>query len=193
MSSSPMGSTRGRTTSGVTCRLLPWKEYMVGGRRGCYAILSLVQHTRSEDAMPSWPLDRTHCHTTSGMAGHHCLSAAYTGSDDVEHGMLLSLLDIIHCRVMSSMERYHRSQTANKFVHYRTLQWYNLPSIAQMIGQWLMFACHARHHPTLCVVQGQRWHVMLDVVRARVLPYCEYGMPRTMSYGLVCCLMAMMA
>ena len=54
--SSPLGSTHGRTTSGVAC------------------IIAFGQHTRSNDigrGIPSWPLDSTHGRTTSSVAYHH--------------------------------------------------------------------------------------------------------------------------
>ncbi|TMW89156.1 hypothetical protein EJD97_017590, partial [Solanum chilense] len=57
----------------------------------------------------------------------------------------------------------------------------------------VMMAYHARHRPTLCAIQGPRWHVTTDIVRPRVLPYGDDGMPRQMSYDRVCFTRAMIA
>ena len=63
MPSSPLGSTHGRTTSGVACHHRLWTAVTVGRRRAWYSIITLGQHTRSDGigrGMPSSPLDNTH-------------------------------------------------------------------------------------------------------------------------------------
>ena len=55
-----------------------------------------------------------------------------------------------------------------------------------------MMACHACRRPTVCAVQGRRWHVTPIVVRPRVLPNGDDGMPRPMPSYRACCLMAKM-
>ena len=60
MPSSPLGSTHGRTTSGMACRHCPWTQHTVKQSRAWHAIISLGQQTRSDDVrrgMPSSPLD----------------------------------------------------------------------------------------------------------------------------------------
>ena len=81
MPSSPLGSTNGRTMSGVDCQHHLWAAHTVKRRRAWHAIIALGQHTRSNDVrrdMPSPPLDSTHDRTTLGMACHHHLWVAQT-------------------------------------------------------------------------------------------------------------------
>ena len=92
MTSSPLGSTHGgttsgvacnhrlwaalygRTTSGVACHHHLWAAYTVERRRAWHAIIDLRQHTQSKDVgrgMISPPLNSTHDRTTSGVTCHH--------------------------------------------------------------------------------------------------------------------------
>ena len=93
MPSSPLGSTNGRTTSGVACqhhlwavdtveRHRAWHASMtfwkntVERRRSWHDITSFGQRTRSNDVerdMPSPPLEITNGRTTLGVACHHHL------------------------------------------------------------------------------------------------------------------------
>ena len=79
--SSPLGSTDGRTASGVACdhRLLP--SHTVEQRRAWHAIITLGKHKLSNNVrrdMSPPPLDSIHNRTTSGVACHHRLWAAHT-------------------------------------------------------------------------------------------------------------------
>ena len=98
MTSSPLGSTHSRTTSGVACHHRLWAahtverrwawhgsiafgQHKVKRRRAWHDITSFGQRTRSNDVgrdMPSPPLESTHGRTTSGVACHHHLWAAHT-------------------------------------------------------------------------------------------------------------------
>ena len=81
MPSSPLGSTNGRTTSGVACHHCFWAAQAVRRRQALHAIIAFVQHTKSNDVwrgMPSSSLGITHGRTTSGVACHHRLWAAHT-------------------------------------------------------------------------------------------------------------------
>ena len=81
MSSSPLGSTHVRATSGVACHHRLWAAHTVERRRAWHATIAFGQHTRSSDVgrgMPSSPLGSTHGRTTSGVACHHRLWAAHT-------------------------------------------------------------------------------------------------------------------
>ena len=92
MTSTPLNSTYGQTTSGVTCyhRLWtahtvikmscvalhhrPWIARTVGRHRAWHNITAFGQHTRSNDVgrgMPSSPFGSTNGQTTSGVACHH--------------------------------------------------------------------------------------------------------------------------
>ena len=122
----------------VTRHLRSWKAHIVGLRLAWHAILSLRQHTRSnnvENGLPSLPLDSTHGRTTSGMASHHYPWAADTGSNYVGCGILSSPLHIIHCRMTSSMTCYHRSWTKHTIILYRAWQGYNHSWEAHAIGR----------------------------------------------------------
>ena len=60
MLSLPLGSTPGRTTSGVACRHGPWTPHTVERSRAWHAIIALERQTRLNDVrrgMPSSPLD----------------------------------------------------------------------------------------------------------------------------------------
>ena len=99
MPSSPLGSTHGRTTSGVACHHRLWTAHTEERRRAWHDIITFGQHTRwnyvgrgmpssplgstkwSNDVgrgMPSSPLGSIHGRTTSGVACHNRLKAAHT-------------------------------------------------------------------------------------------------------------------
>ena len=99
MRSSPLGSTNGRTTSGVACHHRLCAAQAVARRQALHAIIAFGHHTRSNDVgrgmpspsldyltqldgvgrgMPSSPLDDKHGRMTSGVACHHRLWAAQT-------------------------------------------------------------------------------------------------------------------
>ena len=62
MPSSPLGSTGGRTASGVACHHRLWVAQTVERRRAWHAIIAFGQQTRSNDigrGMPSSPLGST--------------------------------------------------------------------------------------------------------------------------------------
>ena len=70
MPSLPLGSTHGRTTSGVACHSRLKAAHRVERRRAWHDLTAFGQHTRSNDVgrdMPSLPLDSTHGRTTSGV------------------------------------------------------------------------------------------------------------------------------
>ena len=81
MTSPPLDSTHGQTTSGMTCHHLLWTTHTVERRRAWNAIIAFGKHTRSSDVgcgMPSPPFDRKCSRTTLGVACHHRLWAAQT-------------------------------------------------------------------------------------------------------------------
>ena len=74
MPSSSLGSTDGRTVSGVACHHRPWTAQTVDRRWAWHAIIELGQNTRSHGVghgMPSPPLDNTDVRPSSGVACHH--------------------------------------------------------------------------------------------------------------------------
>ena len=81
MQTSPLGSTDGRTASGVACHHRLWEAHTVERHQAWNAIIALRWQTRSNDVrrgMPSSPLGSTHSRTTSGIACHHRLWEAHT-------------------------------------------------------------------------------------------------------------------
>ena len=81
MTSPPLDTTHGRTTSGMECHHSHWVAHTVEQRRAWHAIIALGRQTRSNNVsrdMPSPPLDSTHGRMMSGRAGHHRLWAAHT-------------------------------------------------------------------------------------------------------------------
>ena len=133
MPSSPLGSTRGRTTSGVACHHHLWAAHTIDRRRVWHAIIALWQHTQSKDVgrgMTSLPLDSTHGRTTSGLACHHRLWATHTikrrlawhdittfgqhtRSNDVGCGMISPPLDRTQGRMTSGVTCHHHILTAH--------------------------------------------------------------------------------
>ena len=74
MQSLPLGSTHGRTTSGMACHHRLWAAHTVERRRAWHAIITLGRQTPSNDVkrgMPSSPLGSTNGRTMSGVACHH--------------------------------------------------------------------------------------------------------------------------
>ena len=109
MTSSPLDSTQGRTTSGVACHHRLSAAHTVERRRAWHTIIALGRQTPS---------------TASGVACHHRLWAAQTveqcrawhaiialewktRSNDVRRGMPSSPLDSTHGRTTPGMACHH--------------------------------------------------------------------------------------
>ena len=74
MTSLPLDSTHGRTTSGVACHHHLWVAHTVERRLAWNNITSFGQHTRSNNLgrdMPSPPFDSIFFRTMLGVARHH--------------------------------------------------------------------------------------------------------------------------
>ena len=56
MTSPPLDSTHGRTTSGVKCQHRLWTAHTVERRRAWHSIIAFRQHTRSNDVCSGMPL-----------------------------------------------------------------------------------------------------------------------------------------
>ena len=128
MTSPPLDSTHGRTTSAVVCHYRLWAAHTVERRRAWHAIIAYGRQIRSNDVkcdMPSPPLDSTHGRMTSGRACHHRFWAAHTverhrawheitafgqhtRSNDIGRGMISPPLDSTHGRTTSSVACHHR-------------------------------------------------------------------------------------
>ena len=73
MTSPPLDSAHGRTTSGATCHHRLWKAHTVERCRAWHAIITFGQHKQSDDiecVMQSPPLESTQGRMTSGVACH---------------------------------------------------------------------------------------------------------------------------
>ena len=81
MSSSPLGSTHVRATSGVACHHRLWAVQTVERRRAWHATIAFGQHRRSAvvgRGMPSSPFDSIDGRPSSGVACHHSPWTAQT-------------------------------------------------------------------------------------------------------------------
>ena len=128
-----MGSTKGRTTSGVACHHRLWEAQTVEPRHAWTSNITFGQHTRLNyvgRGMPSSPLGGTNGRMTSGVACHHHLWAEHTielrrawhavialrqhkQSNDVGRCMTSPLLDSTHGQTMSGVAYQHRLWTAH--------------------------------------------------------------------------------
>ena len=110
MPTSCLGSTHGRTTSGVACQHRLWATHTVERRQAWHDITSFGQRTRSNNVgrdMPSPPLESTHGRTPSGVACHYHLWAAQTvGRRRAWHAII-------------ALERQTRSNGVGCGMHYR--------------------------------------------------------------------------
>ena len=104
MPSSHLGSTHGRTTSGVACNHRLWAAQKVERRRPWHELTALGLHARSDDVgrgMTSPTLDSTHgqqhraCHDINALRSTHGRHRRL--------GLPLPLLDCTHDRMTSGM------------------------------------------------------------------------------------------
>ena len=116
MTSPPLGSKHGKTTSSLTCHHHLWAAHTVELHRAWHAIIAFGKHKRSNDVgrgITSPPLDSTHGRITSGVTCHYLLLTAHfverrqvwhaiiavgqqTWSNDVRCGMTSPPLDCMH-------------------------------------------------------------------------------------------------
>ena len=117
MTSSPLGSTHGQTTSGVACHNRLKAAHTVERRRAWHDITAFVQHTRSNDivrGMPPSPLGSTHGRMTSAW---HAIIAhgRQTRSNNVGHKMPSSPLGSTHDQMTSGVACRHGPETPHTF------------------------------------------------------------------------------
>ena len=109
MPSSPLGSTHGRTTSGVACHHRLWEAHTVERRRVWHAIIAFGQHTRFNDVghgMQSSPLA---AQTVKRRRAWHASIAfgQHTRSNNIRRGMPPWPLDTTHIRTKSGVACHH--------------------------------------------------------------------------------------
>ena len=110
MTSLPLYSTHGRTTSGVACHHCFWAAQTIKRRQAGHAIIAHGRQTQSNDVkrdIPSPPLNNTHGRTTSGMACHLAIGK-HTRSKDVGSGMTSPPLGSTHDQMTSGVTCHHR-------------------------------------------------------------------------------------
>ena len=110
MTSLPLYSTPGRTTSGVACHYRLWAAHTIEQRRVGLAIIAQGRQTRSNDVrrdMPSPPLDSTHGRTTSSVACHLAFGK-HTRSKDIGLCMTSMPLGITPGQTSSGVTCHHR-------------------------------------------------------------------------------------
>ena len=143
MTSTPLDSTHGRKTSGMTCQHRLWTTHTVERHWAWHAIIAFGQHTRSNDVgcgMTSPPLDSTNGRTTSGMTFHHRLWAAHTVKRRWR-GMTSPPLDSTHGQLTSCITCHHRLWTPHSVKRHRV--WHAIIAVGQ----------HARS-------RHRAWHVI---------------------------------
>ena len=133
MPTSPLGSTHGRTTSGVACQHRLWATHTIERRQAWHDITSFGQRTRSNNVgcdMPSPPLESTHGRTKSGVACHHHLWETHTvelrrachaiiaygqhkWSNDIGREMPSPPLESTHGRMTSGVACHHHLWAAH--------------------------------------------------------------------------------
>ena len=110
MTSPPLYSTHGRTTSGVACHHRLWATHTIARRLAGHAIIAHGRQTRLNDVrrdMPSQPLEKAPGQTTSGVACHLAFGK-HTRSNYVGRGMTSSPLGSTHGQTTSGMTCHHR-------------------------------------------------------------------------------------
>ena len=110
MTSPPLYSTQGRTTSGVACHYRLRAVHTIKRRLERHAIIAHGRQTRLNDVrrdMTSPSLDSTHSRTASGVACHFAFGK-HTRSKYVGRGMTSPPLGITHGQTSSGMTCHHR-------------------------------------------------------------------------------------
>ena len=110
MTSPPLYSTHGRTSSGVACHHRLWATHTIERRLAGHAIIAHGRQTRSNDVrrdMPSPPLDSTHGRTTSSVACHLAFGK-HTRSKDIGLCMTSMPLGITPGQTSSGVTCHHR-------------------------------------------------------------------------------------
>ena len=105
MPSSPLGSTNGRTASGVTFHRRPWTANTVECRRACNSIIFFGQYARSTLSGVTSHHGPWTPHT-SGVACHHHLWEAHTVERRRAWHASIAL-DGKHSRMPSGVEFHH--------------------------------------------------------------------------------------
>ena len=104
MTSPPLDSAHGRTTSVARCHHRLWKAHTVERRRAWHAIITFGQHKQSSSVgrcMPSSPMNGEHGRTMSGVA-YIIAFGQHTRSNDVGRGMQSSSLGSTKARITST-------------------------------------------------------------------------------------------
>ena len=171
MPSSPLGSTNGRTMSGVACHHSPWTANTVGRRRALHAITATGEHARSDvvgHGMPSWT-----AHTIGRRRAWYDITSLglHAWSDDVRRGMTSPPLDCMHSwknveRGMTSppLGSKHGRTTSSVACHYRL--W-----VAHMVKP-------LRAWPPIIAIGLRRvWHAIITLGQNTRLNYFRRGMP----------------
>ena len=97
MPSSPLDSTDGRTTSGVSCHHRLWEAHTVESRQVWHATIAFGQHKRPNDVRGGMTSPWTE-HTVEQRRAWHDITALglHARSDDVGRGMTSPPLDSTH-------------------------------------------------------------------------------------------------
>ena len=154
--SSPLGSTNGRTTSGVACHHHLWAAHTVERRQAWHAIIALRQHTQSKDVgrgMTSPPLDIKHGGTSFGVACHYRLWAAHT----IERRRTW--------HAIITIGQHKRRMTSGVACHHR--RWTSLHSQTAS-----GVACHHHLRAAQTVERRREWHSIIVFGLPHIVGWC---------------------
>ena len=141
MTSLPLESTHGQTTSSVTCHHRLWTAHTVERRWAWHAIITFGQHKWSDGVgrgMPSSPMGGKLSRMTSGMECHYLLSAVHTVYI-VGRGMPSSPLDDKQGRTTSGMACHHHlwaAQTVERRKAWHSIIAFGLAHIVVRCRAW---------------------------------------------------------
>ena len=161
MTSPPLDSTHGRTTSGVACHHRIWAAHTVERRQACHAIIASGKHPQSNDVrsgMTSPPLDSTYGRTTSGVK---CLHRLWTAHSVKRHRAWLSIIAFGQHTRSNYVWRGKTSPPLNS-THGRTTS--GVP-------------CHHRLWAAHTIERRQAWHAIIAFGKHKRLKDVARGMP----------------
>ena len=131
MPSSPLGSTHGRTTSGVASHNRLWAAQTLERRRAWDSIITFGQHTRSNDVgrgMTSPPFECSH--NRQRRAWHDITAfGQHTRSNDVGRDMKSPPLDNTHGGTTLGVTCQHRLGTTHTVERHRA--WHDVTAFRQ--------------------------------------------------------------
>ena len=159
MTSPPLDSSHGRTTSGVAIYHRQWAAHTLKRRWAWHDITAFGQHTRSNDVgcdMPSPPLDNTLGKTTSGVACHLHRWAAHTVE---RHWVCHDITSLGHHTRSNDVGRVMTSLPFDSTHGRQRRAWHDITALGQHTRSATSgVAFHHRPWTTHTVGRRRAWH-----------------------------------